>query len=181
MGLDHDQTMAAITGNNPEIRPMQCWILYAEDGRPMKRLRILAKHPEPHGDGVGHHEGGRTQWIYRTEVTHGTQVIELMLEWIPEYNLRRLFTLDEDPIEALAESRETLGLPYAVFVEAGPEQSPFQQIFYTSADVDRLARDLHGCIHTLEGIASFASGTAGDEAMNQLKRMGAWSERVQST
>lgn len=181
MGLNHDETMAAITGNDPVIRPMQRWALYSEDARPVKVLLILAKHPEPHGDGIGHPEGGRTQWIYREEPVHGNQIVETTLSWIPEYNLRRLFALDREHTlpPAQAEATGSLSLPYTAWVETAPGAAAITVDFKTDADIDRMARDFFAGLSVLEGIASFASGTAGDEAMAYLKRIGVWSERVE--
>jgi hypothetical protein len=170
--------MAAITGNDPAIRPMQTWVLRSDDGRLMKKLRILAMHPEPYRGNSDGTAKSSAQWIYKEEPIAGRQIIETVLSWIPEYNLRRLFVLDYDPVEQ-TESDLTLSLPHVVMIEVGPEQPASITTIKTVADVDRVVRDIHGCLDALEEIAQFDQGTAGDTAMAQLQRMGVWSQSVQ--
>lgn len=176
MGHTHDEVMTAITANEPPIRAHQRWELRDEEGRVIRAFRIMAKHPDPApADAVA---PGAAQWIVKEEPVHGRQIVEVVLLWLPEYNLRRLFKLSLDLAEESGTTKETIELPYWVLVETGPGQGATYQHVKTGADIDRYVRDLHGALSVLETIAQFDQGTAGDTAMEFLKRVGIWSANV---
>ena len=77
--LTHEETLAAIEANDPPIEVNQYWIIKAND-KLYRRLRILAPHP----DGGFLFEEQKSD-TYRFPGTIGR---------CPEYNLRRIFTLE---------------------------------------------------------------------------------------
>lgn len=64
----------------PEIEPNQSWVGLA-NGRVLRRLRILAPHPD----------GG---WIYEEQAVDG-KMLERRISVCPEFNLRYVFELEE--------------------------------------------------------------------------------------
>ena len=65
----------------------QIWVAHRENGRVLRRIRILAKYPPPDAN---------SYWIYETVTTY--QKLDLVigeLGKIPEYNLRYVFTLEQ--------------------------------------------------------------------------------------
>lgn len=174
---DLDKTIAAMTSNDPVIRPMQVWETTPATGEGRK-VRVLAKHPEPYSNPDGL-VPSQVMWVCRDETR--SPVMDLFV--IPEINLRHIFELVEDPMEIWSaeerEATEEVIAPYTVLVEQGPDQAASTVTFKTSADIDRMARDFYAALKVLEGIAHFAGGIAGDEAMTYLKQVGVWSEQVQ--
>jgi hypothetical protein len=60
-----------------EVKPLQVWVAYNKDGKPLRRIKILAKHPER-----------EDSWIYE-ELNGGIFKTEIgRLGIFPEFNLR---------------------------------------------------------------------------------------------
>lgn len=178
MGLTHDETVTAITANDPPIRPGQTWVV-KDDDKIIRALRIYALWPEP-VKGAG---SMGNAWVFSDAPGIKTRQSRtgLDISYVPEYNLRRIFELAPELSvygSTTPSATPPLELPHRTMIETGPGEAAALQEIKTAADIDRIVRDLHACISTLEGIAYFASGTAGDEAMRQLKRMGVWRESV---
>lgn len=78
--LSHMETLGAIRENSPPIESNQRWVVRDKDGTILRKLRILAAHPD----------GG---WIY---IDEPSKLIRRDFEMLvtPEYNLRRIFKLE---------------------------------------------------------------------------------------
>lgn len=77
--LSHDETLQAIESQTPPIEVNSEWIITNADGSTLRRIRILAPHP----DG-GYLFVDKPSAMVRTDFA---------ISICPEYNLRRMFRL----------------------------------------------------------------------------------------
>jgi hypothetical protein len=94
----HTETLYAVEVNDPPIEPGQIWSMRSEDpkyerwGGIVRALRIIGRYPDDDKD------GGR-RWVEEDAPnvrTSFNRVGYRDITVIPEYNLRRIFKLDEE-------------------------------------------------------------------------------------
>jgi len=85
MILTHEETKRQIAEQDPPIEVDQYWVAKNADGEVIRKIRVLAKHPD-----------GENNWIY-TDLPSRLIKHDLgRMGIFPEYNLRRIFELEDD-------------------------------------------------------------------------------------
>lgn len=92
MHKDMRETIAECMANEIPVVVGDEWVAFGEDGKVLRRLRILALHPDV--DNYTIRSGGR-MWIYQ-ELPAALRTQSGRLGIIPEFNLRYVMQKDED-------------------------------------------------------------------------------------
>src|SRR5574339_398943 len=89
----HRETVRACNDNDPPIEVNQVWSATDQNGQILRRLRILALHPDPDT------YSNSRNWIY-CDIPGGRMRTELHSPRVcPEFNLRYVFTLEDEPYQ----------------------------------------------------------------------------------